>query len=65
MMVFGDHFFCAEGAEKWEFFEIFGENCVQRPIFDAAGAENFDKFRYFSENVPILWKLKLLLHNYA
>ena len=52
LWTFGDHFFGAEGAEKWELLKIFGQNYVQWPIFGAAGAENFVKFRYFSEKSP-------------
>ena len=55
---FGDHFFGAEGAEKWEFLKIFGQNYVQWPIFGAAGAENFVKFRYFSEKSPNFVKVE-------
>ena len=55
---FGDHFFGAEGAEKWELLKIFGQNYVQWPIFGAAGAENFVKFRYFSEKSPNFVKVE-------
>ena len=57
-LAFGDTFFGAEGAKKWELLEIFGKNWVKWHIFGSAGAENFEKFRYFSEKSPNFVKVE-------
>ena len=59
--LFGDHFYGAEGAEKWELLEIFGLNWVKWPSFGATGAENFDKFQYFSEKSPSFVKVEAFI----